>query len=159
MEEEFPNDDVFISPAYQEKWPGRVCGLCCLGEMSQLGQGELTRFEATAGYTLPEKLSPAYETLDSPNKKLKPNQSPRDKGKSPRKQVGEALPEPVDEICQVGHVEQPRISTLFLPTGQCFAHYMCALWSSGVELSGDDTISAVDKAMVTGANQRCYHCN
>ncbi|CAL4154549.1 unnamed protein product, partial [Meganyctiphanes norvegica] len=159
MEEEFSQDDVFISPAYQEKWPGHVCAFCCLGEMSQLGQGELTRFDPTPGYNLPEKLTTPYEVLDSPTKKLKTNQSPKDKGKSPRKQVGEALPEPVDEICQVGHVEQPSVSTLFQPTGQCFAHYMCALWSSGVELSGDDTISAVDKAVVTGASRRCHHCN
>lgn len=33
-------------PYFPEKWPGKVCALCCLGERSQLGQGEMLRIEA-----------------------------------------------------------------------------------------------------------------
>nr|XP_045609496.1 histone-lysine N-methyltransferase 2C-like isoform X5 [Procambarus clarkii] len=161
-DEAYAQDDMFIAPTYQDKWPGRVCGLCCLGEQSQLGQGELIRHDPTAGYTLPEKImSPSENTAnESPSsKKLKTNPSSlKEKGKSPRKQVGEALPEPVDEISLVGHLEQPSIAMLFEPTGHCFAHYMCALWSSTVELINDDTVSSVDRAVVAGASQRCVHC-
>lgn len=32
-------------PYFPEKWPGKVCAMCCLGERSQLGQGEMLRIE------------------------------------------------------------------------------------------------------------------
>ncbi|KAG7160856.1 histone-lysine N-methyltransferase 2C-like 1 [Homarus americanus] len=150
-DEAYAQDDMFMAPTYQDK-PGRVCALCCLGEQSQLGQGELIRHDPTPGYTLPEKImSPSDDNpQESPtSKKFKTNHTPfKDKGKSPRKQVGEALPEPVDEISLVGHQEQPSIATLFEPSGHCFVHYMCALWSSAVELTNDDTVSGC---------QRYYH--
>lgn len=55
--------------------PGRMCGLCCLSEQSQLGQGELIRHDPTPGYILPEKIpSPMEPEDDSPlSKKFKPN--------------------------------------------------------------------------------------
>lgn len=34
-------------PYFPEKWPGKVCALCCLGERSQLGQGEMLRYKVT----------------------------------------------------------------------------------------------------------------
>lgn len=34
-------------PYFPEKWPGKVCALCCLGERSQLGQGEMLRIQVT----------------------------------------------------------------------------------------------------------------
>lgn len=34
-------------PYFPEKWPGKVCALCCLGERSQMGQGEMLRIEVT----------------------------------------------------------------------------------------------------------------
>ena len=43
-------------------------------------------------------------------------------------------------------------------SGHCYAHYMCALWSSSVELTHDDTITHVDLAVVAGASQRCAQC-
>lgn len=36
-------------PYFPEKWPGKVCALCCLGERSQLGQGEMLRIELKNG--------------------------------------------------------------------------------------------------------------
>lgn len=53
--------------------PGRVCALCCLGEQSQLGQGDLVRHDPTPGYVLPEKImSPSdANTEESPSKKFK----------------------------------------------------------------------------------------
>lgn len=36
-------------PYFPEKWSGKVCALCCLGERSQLGQGEMLRFEFKSG--------------------------------------------------------------------------------------------------------------
>ncbi|KAK8388323.1 hypothetical protein O3P69_020366 [Scylla paramamosain] len=175
----YVQDDMLMASTYQDRWdqlhgldslvrnkapskPGRVCSLCCLGEQSQLGQGDLVRHDPTPGYILPEKIaSPSESSLQESllSKKLKATQvSLKDKGKSPRKQVGGILPEPVDEISLVGHTELPSISLLFEPTGHCYAHYMCALWSSSVELTNDDTITHVDRAVVAGASQRCVQC-
>lgn len=36
-------------PYFPEKWPGKVCALCCLGERSHLGQGEMLRLELGDG--------------------------------------------------------------------------------------------------------------
>ena len=46
----------------------------------------------------------------------------------------------------------------FFLLGQCYVHYNCALWSSGVELTSDDSITSVDRAVVAGASQRCANC-
>lgn len=43
-------------------------------------------------------------------------------------------------------------------SGHCYVHYMCALWSSSVELTNDETITHVDRAVVGGASQRCAQC-
>ncbi|XP_050716817.1 histone-lysine N-methyltransferase 2C-like isoform X5 [Eriocheir sinensis] len=158
----YVQDDMFMAPTYQDRWPGRVCSLCCLGEQSQLGQGDLVRHDPTPSYTLPEKITSPSESSPQESllsKKLKATQATlKDKGKSPRKQVGEILPEPVDEISLVGHTDLPSISMLFEPSGHCYVHYMCALWSSNVELTNDDTITHVDRAVVAGASQRCAQC-
>lgn len=34
-------------PYFPEKYPGKLCVLCCLGERSQLGQGEMLRIEVS----------------------------------------------------------------------------------------------------------------
>lgn len=36
-------------PYFPEKWPGKLCAFCCLGERSQLGQGEMLRLEVSVG--------------------------------------------------------------------------------------------------------------
>ena len=36
-----PDDMLY----FQERYPGKICVLCNLGERSQLGQGEMMRFE------------------------------------------------------------------------------------------------------------------
>ncbi|XP_064093948.1 uncharacterized protein LOC135206522 [Macrobrachium nipponense] len=164
-EEAYAQDDMIITPSYQEKWPGRFCALCNLGEQSQLGQGDLIRHEPTPGFVLPEKFEVAETEIEEcPSKKFKLNHPThptflKDKGKSPRKQIGDLiLPEPVDEISLVGHQEQPSVGYLFESGGHCLVHYMCALWSANVELTSDDIINKVDVAVVTGASQRCAYC-
>ena len=165
IEEESPTsysqDDMYLAePTFQEKWPGEVCALCNLGEGSQLGQGEFQQYDATPGYKLPDKLaSPDHTTKDIQTaKRFKSHHLFKDKGKSPRKTIGDPLPEPIDEISLVGHAETPNLESLFNSSGQSFVHYNCALWSSGVELTSDDSITSVDKAIVAGACQRCSEC-
>lgn len=52
-------------PYFPEKWPGKVCALCCLGERSQLGQGEMLRIQVTE--TEPKVVTPSTPPIhDSP---------------------------------------------------------------------------------------------
>ncbi|KAG0715218.1 Histone-lysine N-methyltransferase 2C [Chionoecetes opilio] len=162
-DEAYVQDDMFMAATYPDRWSGRVCSLCCLGEQSQLGQGDLVRHDPTPGYVLPEKIASPSESSSQESlllsRKLKATQaSLKEKGKSPRKQVGELLPDPVSEISLVGHSDLPNIPQLFESSGHCYVHYMCALWSSSVELTNDDTITHVDRAVVGGASQRCAQC-
>lgn len=52
-------------PYFPEKWPGKVCALCCLGERSQMGQGEMLQIELTE--TEPKVATPSTPPIhDSP---------------------------------------------------------------------------------------------
>lgn len=48
-------------PYFPEKWPGKVCALCCLGERSQLGQGEMLRIEMQESESATSSLNSSME--------------------------------------------------------------------------------------------------
>lgn len=50
-------------PFFPEKWPGKLCALCCLGERSQLGQGEMLRIEVSENE--PKSIVPLTPMLGS----------------------------------------------------------------------------------------------
>lgn len=50
-------------PFFPEKWPGKLCALCCLGERSQLGQGEMLRIKVSENE--PKPIAPLLPILDS----------------------------------------------------------------------------------------------
>lgn len=50
-------------PFFPEKWPGKLCALCCLGERSQLGQGEMLRIKVSDNE--PKSIVPLAPILDS----------------------------------------------------------------------------------------------
>lgn len=54
-------------PYFAEKWPGKMCILCCLGERSQLGQGEMLRFEVIEGESSSNMLNSSFEDRQSAN--------------------------------------------------------------------------------------------
>lgn len=61
-------------PYFPEKWPGKMCILCCLGERSQLGQGEMLRFEAVEGESTSSNLNSSFEDRQSANSSDDKNQ-------------------------------------------------------------------------------------
>lgn len=63
-------------PYFLEKWPGKLCSLCNLGERSQLGQGEMLRLEVKEGDL-------SLSSLNLPNQDDKDFLSPNG-DKSPR---------------------------------------------------------------------------
>lgn len=62
-------------PYFPEKWPGKVCALCCLGERSQLGQGEMLRIEVTESE--PKLATPSTPILDSSQMNQEEEKNPR----------------------------------------------------------------------------------
>lgn len=62
-------------PYFPEKWPGKVCALCCLGERSQMGQGEMLRFEVTESE--PKLSTPLAPILDSSQMNQEEEKNPR----------------------------------------------------------------------------------
>lgn len=50
-------------PFFPEKWPGKLCVLCCLGERSQLGQGEMLRIKVSENE--PKSMMQLAPILDS----------------------------------------------------------------------------------------------
>lgn len=48
-------------PYFPEKWAGKLCALCCLGERSQLGQGEMLRIEVKDDETKVSSLNSSLE--------------------------------------------------------------------------------------------------
>lgn len=62
------------SPYFPEKYPGKMCALCNLGERSQLGQGEMLRIEVkddaqvavAAAMQSQEEKSPIVSPSESP---------------------------------------------------------------------------------------------
>lgn len=62
-------------PYFPEKWPGKVCALCCLGERSQMGQGEMLRFEVTE--CEPKSTTPSTPILDSSQMNQEEEKNPR----------------------------------------------------------------------------------
>lgn len=62
-------------PYFPEKWPNKVCALCCLGERSQMGQGEMLRIEVSE--CDPKPVTSLASIIDS-------SQLCQEEGKNPR---------------------------------------------------------------------------
>lgn len=69
-------------PYFPEKWPGKMCALCCLGERSQLGQGEMLRIEIKQDETNVSSLNSSLE--DRQSTASQDDKSPRSFGAIPQ---------------------------------------------------------------------------
>lgn len=158
-----PPDEL---PYFPEKWPGKVCALCCLGERTQLGQGEMLRIEA--------KESDAKTT--SMNASLESSQTSLGEDKSPRSLVAPVLSnrrqkglnkcknpvmttEYVDELEKIGHAEAIEYS-LLLDNGFLYIHRTCATWSMGIVRDiSSGSLGNVDEVVSQSLARKCSFCN
>lgn len=72
-------------PYFPERWTGKLCALCNLGERSQLGQGEMLRIEVKSGdlsnkTTVTPLTSPLGDSSDDKSPKILPLSNRRQKG-------------------------------------------------------------------------------
>ncbi|KAL9698942.1 hypothetical protein quinque_002383 [Culex quinquefasciatus] len=117
------------SPYFPEKYPGKVCALCALGERSQLGQGEMdgsrSRTSQSGGQTGSGGgvLRLGLSLLLSSNK--------RQKGLNVTNPIINA--EYVIELEKIGHTEPVEFASI-KNGGYFYTHRSCASWSFGVGL-------------------------
>ncbi|XP_017045294.1 histone-lysine N-methyltransferase 2C isoform X2 [Drosophila ficusphila] len=124
MEEKALVDDL---PYFPEKFPGKVCCLCHLGEKSALGQGEILQLKGPAPVELRDKY---------PADRLKEDGSRMHYG---LKQAPFSGGECHYELDKIGQLEVVH-PTEFLDEGFVYVHRMCIMWSlRKSQLSDADT--------------------
>ncbi|XP_054161923.1 histone-lysine N-methyltransferase 2C-like [Oppia nitens] len=151
------------------KISSKVCIFCNLSENSLHFLGELIRFDPTPGFN-PMKRS--VRRRSSPDSDITPGSSstetsdlasPVRTGKELSQkfirrgtEIQKVIPGPLDEMKTIGFNDKSIIMSLFEPSGHCWAHHCCAVWSKNVQ---PDEMLNVDKAVCDGAQQQCFECN
>ncbi|UYV81210.1 KMT2D [Cordylochernes scorpioides] len=152
---------------------GKTCAMCNLGENSCLGQGELTKFEPSPGFSPFKKSIKMKSEEEAGGYSEKPRTQPplrRSKSKfgkeggkktqtSPSQENSCSIPPGAfDELEAIGFSEEPDPFNLFEQSGQVYAHYCCASWSEGVVQNPSYGLTEVDKAVSQGISQKCSSC-
>ncbi|KAM9319960.1 histone-lysine N-methyltransferase 2D [Gastrophryne carolinensis] len=107
----------------------RRCALCNCGEWSPHGQCRLLQFAPSPG--CPQLNLARCRTL----------------GTQP------------SDASLIGFEKSVLPEELFEPSGRCWAHQWCALWSHGVQQMEGTGLINVDKAVFSGISQKCEYCN
>lgn len=160
-------------PYFTEKFPGKLCALCNLGERSQLGQGEMLRMENNEdSSSIPSimfssteednknvgSLSDLFKNQRSSTTGFQTLGNKRQKGLNKCKNPVNTT-EYVDELEKIGHIESFDMSLLIENTFY-YIHRSCAMWSSGVTRDPiNDTLSNVTKVVQKSLNLKCSYCN
>ncbi|XP_063696250.1 histone-lysine N-methyltransferase 2C-like isoform X2 [Culicoides brevitarsis] len=154
---------------FPEKWPGKVCILCNLGERSQLGQGEMLRMEAVeeeAGngnlstLTTEEKADALSQEAEKAANALTAGilaSNKRQKGVNKCK-VPAANAEYVDELERIGHTELSEFSA-FVDSGHYYVHRSCAIWSFGVQREANGSLTNVLAVVTQALKAKCSYCS
>lgn len=165
------------SPYFPEKYPGKLCALCALGERSQLGQGEMLRIEVkdSAEVAMAAVLQSQEEksSADSPSSGDK---SPKTGGaitlgippllSSNKRQKGlnkcknpVITAEYVDELEKIGHTEPTEFASI-KDGGYFYIHRSCASWSFGVSRdAATGTLSNLEVVVAQALSKKCYFCS
>ncbi|KAM9785527.1 histone-lysine N-methyltransferase 2D [Neosynchiropus ocellatus] len=106
----------------------QVCALCNCSERSLHGQRELRLFGKPPERPL---LQASASTLPRPGN---------------------------DDLSSIGFSDAPSPAVLLDDSGACWVHHWCAVWSEGVERKDNEELENVDKAVISGTQQRCEYC-
>ncbi len=159
-------------PYFPEKFGGKLCAFCNLGERSQLGQGEMLRLEVTEDILNSiSSLNEENQKSDDPCKILKnssgPNSSTLLQQQLNRRQKGLnkcknpiITTEYVDELERIGYQEAIDFSML-IENGFYYVHRACALWSFGVTRDpiSDALSSNISQILKNSLSKKCSYCN
>ncbi|XP_038110096.1 histone-lysine N-methyltransferase 2C isoform X3 [Culex quinquefasciatus] len=166
------------SPYFPEKYPGKVCALCALGERSQLGQGEMLRIEvkdsveATVAAALSSQEDGKGSSGSSPSSGDKSpktgaitlgippllSSNKRQKGLNKCKNPV-ITAEYVDELEKIGHTEPVEFASI-KDGGYFYIHRSCASWSFGVGRdAATGTLSNLEVVVAQALSKKCYFCS
>ncbi|KAH8237068.1 hypothetical protein KR038_003829 [Drosophila bunnanda] len=140
MDEKAAGDDL---PYFPEKFPGKVCCLCNLGEKSALGQGTILQLKA------PADLKDKY-----PSDRVKDDGSRLYYG---QKQVSYGAGECHYELDKIG---QPEIvhPADFVDEGFVYVHRMCIMWSLRKSQISDADATYFASNFGEFMEQKCNFC-
>ncbi|XP_033151669.1 histone-lysine N-methyltransferase 2C [Drosophila mauritiana] len=142
MEEKAVADDL---PYFPEKFPGKVCCLCNLGEKSALGQGEILQLKAPA----PAEIKDKY-----PTDRLREDGSRLFYG---AKQAASSSGDCHYELDKIG---QPDVvhPAEFLDEGFVYVHRMCIMWSLRKSQISDADAAYFATHFAEFLEQKCNFC-
>lgn len=163
---------------FPEKFAGKLCAFCNLGERSQLGQGEMLRLEVTDedishsnsnnqlnnneeesknGSDLSKILRNAATLTTTATTLLQQQLNRRQKGLNKCKNPVNTT-EFVDELEKIGHQESVEFNML-IENGFYYVHRACAMWSFGVDRDLSDALSNVSQVLKQSLSRKCSFCN
>lgn len=167
-------------PFFPEKFAGKLCAFCNLGERSQLGQGEMLRLEVTDedisidsnaknnqlnnneeeskngssdDLTKILRNAAALTTTTLLQQQLNRRQKGLNKCKNPVNTT-----EYVDELEKIGHHEAVDFNML-IENGFYYVHRACAMWSFGVDRDLSDALSNISQVLKQSLPRKCSYCN
>nr|DBA32952.1 TPA: hypothetical protein GDO54_000695 [Pyxicephalus adspersus] len=124
-------DGILQDPRCSSGSVTRRCALCNCGEWSPQGPRKLLRFDPSPSRP---QLNPA---------------------RCRKNEIGTPCLDPT----VIGFEESVLPEELFEPSGHCWVHYWCALWSHGVQKVEGTGLVNVDQAVFSGISQKCEYCN
>ena len=157
---------------YTEAYPNKLCAFCNLSEKSFLGQGDMVK------YTISEAMLKEYSEKRSKEGSER-DESPSERSKSPntlqsmRRKLkkfttsGDSSETP-DELETIGFMDEVDVNLVFETGGVFYAHFNCALWSTGVSKAKEESLKEskdsspilkhVSEAVLKGLTTRCGYC-
>ena len=124
---------------FNEQYPGKLCALCNLSERSALGQGDMVKYKLPADFDLSAEIkrrrsalnsggsgSPSSASLSAEAAENNGGASPKNSGggglnarrKGRKFTSGDLGSEPMDELDNVGFMEEPDHGLLFESSGE-----------------------------------------
>ena len=108
---------------YTERFPGKKCAFCNLSERSTLGQGDILRLKISEKMDLSSLEKKRKLAIESENSDPLSDKSPKGSLNSSRRKGSRKLTsgdpsEPIDELENVGYIEEPEINLLFETSGE-----------------------------------------
>ncbi|XP_061398220.1 histone-lysine N-methyltransferase 2C [Musca vetustissima] len=147
-------------PYFAEKYPGKCCCLCNLGEKSALGQGDMLRIPVNAEIFKPYmKTAEAIKSSDTGGGVTSTEESPSRK-KSIAKPKVTINNEIINELDVVGHEEMPSLEEALTAADGCYLyiHSMCAMWCLQIKRIEEDATPNFEDMVVKSLQRKCSYC-
>ncbi|CAB3379589.1 Hypothetical predicted protein [Cloeon dipterum] len=156
-----------LLPVIPDKWPGKVCAICALGEKSTLGQGELLQVAISSTFDVENaKIKSQLDDSDpSSNGDKCLVTTPTTPAISQRRQMkfnrnlSVSGSECLDELSMVGFVDEPALVNIFEVSGFFYIHEACARWCPGVTVDNNGRVRGAENAILEALGKKCAHCS